>query len=480
VEARLKVSGAITAILAEAKSLAAATPEIIRVVCEDMQWQAGELWGVDVQAQLLRYVEGCYPDSGQEEFEAASKNAVFSKGVSLAGQVWKTSRPAWIEDVVTDANFPRAPVAGNCGLHGAFAFPVVYGERVLGVMEFYSSEYGVADLETVELFVSIGSQIGQFIHRKQSELALAASEERYRNLVESSSALICTHDMEGRILSINSAAACALGSTAEECVGRNIRDMLAPAAKSNFDLYLNAIVQDGSSRGNMPIIDDLGQQRVWLYSNRLMREEGKAPYVLGHAQDITEQLEAQRALRQAQESALEMEKTLSRSDPLTGLANRRAFYETTEAERKRAGRYGRPLSLAYIDLDNFKQVNDQSGHDTGDRVLIRVADIMRKNIRAEAVAARLGGDEFALLLPEAGHAAASVVIQKMHRSLTAAMEENNWPVTFSVGMVTYDKPPESANEMVQAADELMYTVKHEGKNRIATSVISSEPRQWLH
>jgi diguanylate cyclase (GGDEF)-like protein len=98
--------------------------------------------------------------------------------------------------------------------------------------------------------------------------------------------------------------------------------------------------------------------------------------------------------------------------------------------------------------------------------LVTVAGILQNNLRAEDVAARLGGDEFALLLPEAGHASAAFVINKLHRLLTLAMQEKNSPVTFSMGVVTYDIAPESTEMMVQKADRVMYEVKRQGKNSI--------------
>ncbi|PYX91204.1 MAG: hypothetical protein DMG67_10825 [Acidobacteria bacterium] len=216
----------------------------------------------------------------------------------------------------------------------------------------------------------------------------------------------------------------------------------------------------------MLVVDSAGEKHVWAYTNRLIEDEGAGAYILGHAQDVTEQIEMQKALRESRDALLEAEKKLARSDVLTDLANRRAFYERAEQERKRAGRYGRPLSLAYIDLDNFKQVNDTRGHDAGDQVLSSVATVLKNNLRAEDLAARLGGDEFALLLPEAGDAAAAFVIHKLHRLLTAAMQERNFPVTFSMGLVTYDEVPQNIEEMVQKADDLMYEVKRQGKNAI--------------
>jgi len=243
-------------------------------------------------------------------------------------------------------------------------------------------------------------------------------------------------------------------------------------AKPGFVDYLTKIQEDHAATGKMRLLDKAGRERVWFFSNRLIQNSNGDRYVLGHAQDITQMMEMQRAFRDIHQAALETEKRLSRTDDLTGVANRRAFYETGEVERKRAGRYGRPLSLAYIDLDNFKQVNDRSGHDTGDQVLVCVGEILQKNTRAEIVAARLGGDEFALLLPEAGQAAALSVINKLHGLLNRAMREKDWPVTFSIGVVTYDNPPESTEQMVQAADELMYRVKRQGKDRLACSLVT--------
>ncbi|HLQ51832.1 MAG TPA: diguanylate cyclase, partial [Terriglobales bacterium] len=286
--------------------------------------------------------------------------------------------------------------------------------------------------------------------------SLLLAQERYRNLVESSSALICTHDLEGKLLSINQAAARGLRLTVEECIGRNIRDVLVPAARPAFDLYLEEIQSNQIARGNMLVVDSAGEKHVWAYTNRLIEDEGAGPYILGHAQDVTEQIEMQKALRESRDALLEAEKKLARCDVLTDLANRRAFYERAEQERKRAARYGRPLSLAYIDLDNFKQINDTRGHDACDQVLTNVATVLKNNLRAEDLAARLGGDEFALLLPEAGDAAAAFVIHKLHRLLTAAMQERNFPVTFSMGLVTYDGVPQNIEEMVQKADDLMY------------------------
>ena len=164
--------------------------------------------------------------------------------------------------------------------------------------------------------------------------------------------------------------------------------------------------------------------------------------------------------------ALQVEKRLARMDFLTGVANRRFFFEAARAEIDRARRYQHPFIVAYIDIDGFKGINDRLGHAAGDALLRLVAQTARANLRTVDVIARLGGDEFAILLPETGGAAAADVMRKIHANLIDAVKKQGWPVTFSIGTVTYAQPPVSVDEMVRRADNLMYAVKNAGKNTI--------------
>jgi diguanylate cyclase (GGDEF)-like protein len=168
--------------------------------------------------------------------------------------------------------------------------------------------------------------------------------------------------------------------------------------------------------------------------------------------------------------ALKAEQELARSDSLTGVRNRRAFYEAGQDEARRSRRYHRTFTLAYVDLDNFKVVNDTLGHSEGDLLLVTVAEVLRHQIRSTDVIARLGGDEFALLLPETGDAAAHVVLAKLRGALAEAMQSHLWPVTFSMGAIVCETPPASFEELVREADELMYSVKKSGKGRLTLEV----------
>ena len=168
--------------------------------------------------------------------------------------------------------------------------------------------------------------------------------------------------------------------------------------------------------------------------------------------------------------ALEREKSLARTDYLTGIANRRHFFELAQTELERSQRYQHPITLAYIDLDNFKIVNDQWGHKTGDKLLCAVVDRAKSQLRGTDTIARLGGDEFVLLLPETDQVAAKMVIPKIHNILTDEMRLNGWPVTFSIGVLTCLDTQIPMDELIKRADGLMYFVKRTGKNAIAYEV----------
>lgn len=170
--------------------------------------------------------------------------------------------------------------------------------------------------------------------------------------------------------------------------------------------------------------------------------------------------------------SLEHEQELARTDFLTGAVNSRFFNTLAEIEIKRARRSGQPFSVAYMDIDNFKQVNDRSGHSAGDLLLKTVAETLKKHARDSDIIARLGGDEFALLLPDTDETAALVAIQRIRLALLDVVERCGWPVTFSLGVVTWEEPPSSIDDMVGRADDLMYETKRHGKNAIRHTTAS--------
>jgi diguanylate cyclase (GGDEF)-like protein/PAS domain S-box-containing protein len=313
--------------------------------------------------------------------------------------------------------------------------------------------------------------------RVHAERELREAKEIYRRLVEEGQGLICMHDLSGNLLSVNRAAAEIIGYTAGTGRPVNLREFLPPRDHSNFELYLQEIAAKGEHAGVMRIVDSTGAIRFWAYRNRRVVEAGKPAYIVGHAQDITAQRIAEKALQASEEklrTALENEKNVSRVDFLTQIANRRAFSEILDLEIKRSRRYRRPMVLAYMDLDNFKQVNDRLGHETGDELLRLTAQTIRANIRSTDTVARLGGDEFALLLPETDHQPACIVISKLRRILLEAIEARHSNITVSIGLACFEVPGESIEAIIKTADDLMYSAKNQGKNCVATAYVKSE------
>ena len=160
------------------------------------------------------------------------------------------------------------------------------------------------------------------------------------------------------------------------------------------------------------------------------------------------------------------EQLAARTDFVTGAANARYFHELLQMEINRIHRYPHPITVVYIDIDNFKLVNDLYGHKIGDEVLRSIVSELKSQLRRTDIVARVGGDEFALLLPSTQQPDAKIVISKVYANLVEAMKQRNWPVTFSMGAVTCMSPPHSAEQLINMADELMYDVKNSTKNDV--------------
>ena len=159
------------------------------------------------------------------------------------------------------------------------------------------------------------------------------------------------------------------------------------------------------------------------------------------------------------------ERERATKDAMTGLQNKRAFLDAGESETERSKRYARPLSVIFLDLDNFKQLNDAKGHDVGDEALQAAAMALRGTLRSNDVVARLGGDEFAILLPEIGYNEAIEAGHKISAAVNDALHDFP-PVKGSIGVAWFGGVDRTFDAMLKAADELMYEAKEGGKNRI--------------
>jgi diguanylate cyclase (GGDEF)-like protein len=176
-------------------------------------------------------------------------------------------------------------------------------------------------------------------------------------------------------------------------------------------------------------------------------------------------------LTAALRAAYRRQHLLATRDVLTGLVNRRQFMTIAEAERRRARRYGQPITIGFLDLDDFKAVNDRYGHEAGDQVLRLVGSYLMRRLRNVDTAARLGGDEFVVLLPQTGPQPGESTIADVQSGLTRELREQGFEIGVSAGVATFLEAPASVGEMLDLSDRLMYMAKHAGKGALRQAVV---------
>jgi diguanylate cyclase (GGDEF)-like protein/PAS domain S-box-containing protein len=249
--------------------------------------------------------------------------------------------------------------------------------------------------------------------RRRVVAALEASDRRFRKLFEFSLGLICTHDHEGTLLSVNPAAAASLGYSVGELLGRPLTDFIPAERHAAFGSYLLQLMTRDRHAGMLELIAKDGSRRVWQYQS-VLDDQSDEPYVLGHALDITE--------RYQHELKLWDEAT---RDPLTKCFNRRYLENLSDAFASEA------WGCIAIDLDHFKQVNDQYGHQRGDEVLVAMARFLFRHARRDDPVVRLGGDEFLLLLRGADDEATARVARELEADRASA------PIGFTMGIASF-------------------------------------------
>ncbi|OGA71575.1 MAG: hypothetical protein A3G27_17950 [Betaproteobacteria bacterium RIFCSPLOWO2_12_FULL_66_14] len=324
----------VTRVLAEAETLAEAIPRIIETICETLGWDCGARWAMDETRKAIHCVETWnIATPAVSNFIDHMRSLAFVPGhLGLVRHVWLSGEPKWIADVSREGGFLRAEKAAKAGLHGAFAFPIRAGSVTLGVLEFFSREVRQPDAPLLQMVRVIGSQIGQFMARKQAE----------ENLL----------------------------------------------------------------------------------------------YVATH-------------------------------DTLTGLPNRYLFNQRFAHAINQSQRYRRQLALLFMDLDNFKPINDTLGHTFGDQLLVEVGRRLKKCLRDSDTVARFGGDEFVALIEEFGSPAdVASVAQKMLDVISRPfrIERRKCHVTASIGISLFPDDGQNLTTLLNNADTAIYKAKQQGRN----------------
>jgi diguanylate cyclase (GGDEF)-like protein len=235
-----------------------------------------------------------------------------------------------------------------------------------------------------------------------------------------------------------------------------------------FPLYFLPVLVASLRLGRWPGLATAAvSAAAWYVSNRLAGLHGSHPAIdLANLLVMAVAFGVVALLGAAQRGWVRRERALSRTDDLTGLLNGRGFYEAAAVELARSLRYRHPLTVAYVDLDDFKVVNDRHGHTRGDAVLVAVARAMRRACRSTDLVGRLGGDEFVVLFPEMGPDAAEPALVKLRSRVGEAASGEGAAVTASVGAVSFAGAPAEVEVLVHEADRAMYAAKAGGKDAL--------------
>ncbi|MEW8627916.1 MAG: EAL domain-containing protein [Candidatus Thiodiazotropha sp.] len=346
--------------------------------------------------------------------------------------------------------------------------------------DWYQDEIDIASESAIELTYTLESLNEEIAHNTNSLIKrseeLARERDFLSTIMNSAQVIILTQDMDGAILTMNT----------EGCKFIGINDYRRASGYFS-DLFMNAevasemlTVMNGLRQGMIHVyqhdasaFSSDGQNKTisWVHSNLIEKPVAGLPVVLSVGLDITDRELAEQRLA-----------WLANHDPLTELNNRRYFQTEFEKIITLAERYNHSSALLFFDLDQFKYINDSSGHHTGDAMLQIVARKLREITRSTDLIARLGGDEFAIVIPEADIPAATRYADKILselKKITIPLKGHSHRVSASIGIVAYPNHGSNANELLSNADLAMYQAKESGRDQWHLFSSSEQAREQM-
>jgi diguanylate cyclase (GGDEF)-like protein/PAS domain S-box-containing protein len=457
-EQMLLLEHEVARLLAAAEDAAAGLRSVIRVVCETEGFACGRYFRVD--GDMLRFHEGWAIDSAAiAPFIERSRNFVFRRGEGLTGTVWRSGEAVWSADITSDPRVRDRNAWRGTGLRGGFAFAVVAEGQIIGVLNFSSLQAREPDQRLLAASRVIGSQIGQFVQRKRAEASLRENEARWRALTQLSTDFFWETDAAHRYTQLvhgpdylpPEMGRGVIGKASWELPCESPDEAAWAAHRARLDEHMP--FRDFEFSRRMP---DGVVRYLSISGDPRFSPEGKFIGYRGVGRDITEIALARERIA-----------SLAYSDPLTGLANRTSLMPSLDQAVQRARRRNAKLAVVFLDLDGFKQINDQYGHDAGDALLIELAARLRDNLRASDLIARLGGDEFLVVLEEVQDPEPVEIVAR--KLLTETVRPYTLPgaqasVTASIGISIFPDDAADATALMKHADIAMYAAKQAGKN----------------
>jgi PAS domain S-box-containing protein len=289
-QVRLYLQYNIVRILSESINIDEALKKILQLICENNRWIIGEVWFIDEGNNAL-YLNTLWnkPVLDISDFEAVSRKITFQKGKGLPGRVWESGQPAWITDVLSDTNFLRESAALKIGLHGAFAFPIMISNEVIGVLSFFSRDIEPLDDDMLKQFDAIGRQIGNFIEKKRAEENLSRTNQELQALINASPMAIISLDRDKRITLWSKAAERIFGWTKGEVIGKPV-PFIPEDKRAEFQSYVSRVF-NGEVLSDIEIVRERRDGSIvfaCLSAAPLLDAEGNVSSLMAVIEDITE------------------------------------------------------------------------------------------------------------------------------------------------------------------------------------------------
>jgi diguanylate cyclase (GGDEF)-like protein/PAS domain S-box-containing protein len=399
------------------------------------------------------------------------------KGEGLSGRVWETAQPMSVDDYHTWAG--ARP--GFDSMRGVVGVPLKSGETVTGVLcltyveddrKFRAEDVDLLSrfaqlaslaLENARLYAAAQSEIGE---RTRAEEALRASESRFRAVFEDAIDAIFVMDGKGGFVDVNPAACHLAARSREELTAMNILELVPPTRMGDIDQLMRIFQEQGAVKGEFQVMRPAGEVIDVEFTSKANFLPG---YHLAVFSDVTEQ----KVLReQLSHQAFH--------DALTDLPNRTLFMDRLTQALARSTRHQSRLAVIFLDLDDFKVINDSLGHRAGDALLVQVGKRLQNCVRLGDSVARLGGDEFTVLLEDIEMQEATDTAERIAAQLSAPfyVEGCEVFVTSSTGIAISTAGQDGPDDLLRNADVAMYEAKNKGKNRYTIFDPSMNARAW--
>lgn len=297
----------IARVLAEATTWGDAVPAILQALCESLGSQVGTIWTLHHQDNRLHSFQTWHlPGLEIQEFLDLTAQITFAPGVGLPGRIWQSRQPAWISDLETDGNFPRAAVAIKAGLRTACGFPILLGDKLLGEIECFSDRFQAPDPDLLDLMAAIGSQVGQFIERKRTEDALRESQELFSHFMNNSPFAAFIKDTEGRQIYVNGALERWLQRPNAEILGKTDFELFPLEVARNLQINDRQVLEQDAPIQFLETIEQKDEETSYYMSYKFpFRDRTGQQFLAGVCLDISDRIRAE-AAREENERRLSM------------------------------------------------------------------------------------------------------------------------------------------------------------------------------